>query len=87
MRRLFFYLALLTGVSSAMGDNLYVEDVIIPSGGSISVPIRYHLETEGLYGGYQFEVTLPDGITAVLDSDGDPTFTVSERVINVPSVF
>lgn len=82
MRRLFFYLALLTGVSSAMGDNLYVEDVVIPSGGSISVPIRYHLETEGLYGGYQFEVTLPDGITAVLDSDGDPTFTVGNSLDN-----
>jgi len=74
MRKLFFYLALLTGIP-AMSDNLYVEDFVVPPGGNISVPIRYQFETGGLYGGYQFEITLPDGITAVLDVDGNPTFT------------
>lgn len=74
MRKLILFLTLLTGVGPAMADNIIVEDVVVQPGGSINVPIRYHFETKDLYGGYQFEIVLPNGITTELNGDGDPAF-------------
>ena len=60
---------------------LSASEVNIHTGGTAELPISIE-NRETVLNGYQFKVTLPDGITLAKDSDGDVAYTLGNRYTN-----
>ena len=71
--------AMLTTASMAMADEVTVGQVTIPQGGTAKVSIS--LTNPGnIYTAGQMVLALPEGVTAVLKDNGDPTIEVGGRM-------
>ena len=69
-RTLSFVVALLAIASSYAQNSLTVANTEIPQGGEADLTILYAFDAEDYYGGYDFYLTLPDGVSIVRDDKG-----------------
>ena len=74
-----FSAALLIGAGSMMADEVSVGDVTIPQGGQATVSISL-TNPDKVYTAGQMLMVLPEGVTAVLKENGDPTTAKGERI-------
>ena len=71
--------ALLMGTGSMTADEVSVDDVTIPQGGQATVSICL-TNPDNVYTAGQMLMVLPEGVTAVLKENGDPTTAKGERL-------
>lgn len=74
-KKLLFMMAMLTGVGTAIADNVTVENLTIPYGGQAALAVNYQFDVAEQYSGWQFSLVLPEGLTTVKDAKGNPSFT------------
>ena len=74
-KRLFYSLAVwLLCICSVTADNIVINDISVPQGGIISLPIGYNFTSTSDKVGFTFCLELPSGLSIAEDSDGDPIF-------------
>lgn len=79
MKKILFLLtALFLNMGIALADNVSVESVTIPKGGTATVVIRLDNPNHVFTGG-QMALSLPDGITAVMNANEEPDIKAGER--------
>ncbi|MBR5061643.1 MAG: hypothetical protein IKX24_05805 [Prevotella sp.] len=79
MKKIVFLLtALFLNMGIALADNVSVESVTIPKGGTATVVIRLDNPNHVFTGG-QMALSLPDGITAVMNANEEPDIKAGER--------
>lgn len=79
MRKSFLLLfAFLTTMGNAFADKLIVNNLNVPKDGTASLEINYQFDVAELYSGYQFSLTLPEGITTVKNENGTSQFVVGD---------
>lgn len=75
---LFLLMALFFNVSIAKADNITVENVIIPQGGTAMVVISLD-NPNNVFTGGQMALSLPDGIKAIMNTNEEPEIKSGER--------
>ncbi len=66
-RLLFFMIGLLAVSGQSLADNISPNEIVVPKGGQTTLLISLDA-TEHTYTGFEFRMTLPDGVTAVANS-------------------
>lgn len=74
-----FLAALLMSTGSIMADEVSIGNVTIPQGGQATVSISLN-NPDKEYTAGQMLLALPEGVTAVLKENGEPTTTKGERL-------
>ncbi len=78
-KKILLLLTVLAGVLNAHADNgVAVGEATVPQGGSGIISIALNNE-DYTFTAFTFKLTLPEGISFVLDEEGKPTFTKGER--------
>lgn len=77
MKKIFILmLTLLTGMGAATAaDRLTVEDAKVPQGGQATLTVGFHFDKANTYAAYQFNLTLPAGVSPVTDADNEIIIT------------
>lgn len=70
--------ALLLGLGSVEADDVSIADIIVPQSGTAVVSISLN-NPGSTYTAGQMALVLPEGVTAVLGTNGDPQVTKGER--------
>ena len=79
MKRIILFLGmLLMGFGIGFAQQIVLKDVNITKGGKSNVVVE--LNNEAVYYGFQFELTLPDGITCELNEKGKIVVAKGERL-------
>lgn len=65
-------------VGSMEADNLIVDNVTIPKGGSVEVNIRFTFDEPDVYAGFGLELVLPEGVSTLKDSKGNAVCVLDE---------
>ena len=73
-KSLILLFALLISISNASADKLIVKDFKIPQGGQAYLTINYQFDEANLYSGFQFSLTLPEGLSTVKNETGKENF-------------
>lgn len=63
-------------------DSFIIDDVAIPAGKSIELPICFSADADSKIVGFQLNLNLPDGVTTVKDEDALPVFIKNETLCN-----
>ena len=63
-------------------DSFIIDDVVIPAGKSIELPICFSADADSKIVGFQLNLNLPDGVTTVKDEDALPVFIKNETLCN-----
>ncbi|MBQ8486525.1 MAG: hypothetical protein IJ533_02615, partial [Prevotella sp.] len=71
--------AMLVGMAGRAADEVTVADVTVPQGGQATVSISL-ANPDKSYTAGQMLLTLPEGVTAVLNGSGDPITAKGERI-------
>ena len=66
---------MLTGVGTAFADTVTVENLTVPIGGQATLVVNYQYDVAEQYSGWQFSLVLPEGLSTLKDSKGNPSFT------------
>ena len=74
--------ALLAMAAGAKADDITVGDMTAPIGQQAEVAVQFQFDEADLYGGFQFVMVLPEGLSAVLNSKGDPQYSLSSSFDN-----
>ena len=61
-------------IGNAMADNIVINDVTVPKGGMVPLPVGYSFTSTTDKVGFTFCLELPTGLSLVLDSDDDPVY-------------
>ena len=81
MKKIKVLLAAMLGMVAGMAtaDEVAVGNVTVPKGGQAVVSINLN-NPDKIYTAGQMQLTLPEGVTAVLNSNGNPTAAKGERM-------
>ena len=63
-------------------ESFIIDDVTIPAGKSIELPICFSADADSKIVGFQLNLNLPDGVTTVKDEDALPVFIKNETLCN-----
>lgn len=63
-------------------ESFIIDDVTIPAGKSIELPICFSADVDSKIVGFQLNLNLPDGVTTVKDEDALPVFIKNETLCN-----
>ncbi len=74
-KKFLFLMAMLTGVGTAIADNVTVENLTVPIGGQATLAVNYQFDVAEQYSGWQFSLVLPEGLATVKDAKGNPSFS------------
>ena len=78
MRKILWIFTMLLCVGSMEADNLIVDNVTIPKGGSVEVNIRFTFDEPDVYAGFGLELVLPEGVSTLKDSKGNAVCVLDE---------
>ena len=70
---------LLAGQASA--DELIIDDIVVPKGGTVELPVKYSLA--GGRVGFAFALDLPSGLSLETDESGDVVYYPSENISKI----
>lgn len=70
---------LLAGQASA--DELIIDDIVVPKGGTVEFPVKYSLA--GGRVGFAFALDLPSGLSLETDESGDVVYYPSENISKI----
>ena len=73
-RILHSFVAWLLCIGNAVADNIIINDVTVPKGGTVALPVGYSFTSTTDKVGFTFCLELPTGLSLVTDSDGDPLY-------------
>ncbi|MBR1666191.1 MAG: hypothetical protein IJ699_08230 [Bacteroidaceae bacterium] len=68
--------AWLLGAGCAWADGFVINDITIPQGGEVEVPIGYLIDSGKTFVGFQLRLELPEGVSTVKDADKLPIYEV-----------
>ena len=74
--------ALLAMAAGAKADDITVGDITAPIGQQAEVAVQFQFDEADLYGGFQFVMVLPEGLSAVLNAKGEPQYSLSSSLDN-----
>ncbi len=68
--------AWLLGAGCAWADGFVINDITVPQGGEVEVPIGYLIDSGKTFVGFQLRLELPEGVSTVKDADKLPIYEV-----------
>lgn len=71
-------LAFLLTIGKAYADKLVVGNLNVPHGGQATLIVNYQFDVAELYSGYQFSLTLPEGLATVKNDAGNSLFELGD---------
>lgn len=81
------FMALFAAFCSVYAESrLSADNLELPQNGTADLAITYHFEEEGVYSGYQFDITLPDGVQFVTDSEGYVAYVLGSCYKGAPTM-
>ena len=71
----------LLAMSQAHADQIVIDNVVVPQGGTATLDVRYVFDVEDTNVGFKFNLLLPSGISTVKDEDGLPVYSKNDDVL------
>ena len=68
--------------AGAKADDITAAAMTAPAGQQTEVVVQYQFDEADLYGGFQFVMVLPEGLSAVLNTKGEPQYSLSSSFDN-----
>lgn len=78
-KKLFTFVVFVTTILSVRAESLTIADVVLPQNGTAYIDIELN-NPSSVYNAFTFAVQLPDGLSPVMDGEGNPLFTKGERM-------
>lgn len=78
-KKLFTFVVFVTTILSVQAESLTIADVVLPQNGTAYIDIELN-NPSSVYNAFTFAVQLPDGLSPVMDGEGNPLFTKGERM-------
>lgn len=67
-------------------NTITVDNLMLPQDGEADLVVRFNVENENAYSGYQFDITLPDGIEFVTNDKGNVVCTLGNCYEETPTL-
>ena len=67
-------------------NTITVDNLMLPQDGEADLVVRFNVENENSYSGYQFDITLPDGIEFVTNDKGNVVCTLGNCYEETPTL-
>ncbi len=80
-RKLLTFMVGLFAMSHAHADQIVIDNVTVPQGGTVTLDVKYVFDAEDTNVGFKFNLLLPDGISTVKDEDGLPVYSKNDDVM------
>lgn len=81
MKKILFLMAALLLAGQASADELIIDDIVVPKGGTVEFPVKYSLA--GGRVGFAFALDLPSGLSLETDESGDVVYYPSENISKI----
>ena len=77
-RIIYLFVAWLLSVSHASADNIIIDDLEIPKGGSADLVVKFNVSDRRV--GFKFSLGIPSGLSLAVDEFGDVLYTASAAI-------